>query len=201
MNEIKDRYARAEAVYRTQLSRRRGQNEGRISTASKERSVLKDANRSAHDQLSHELKEREKQMLGEAEVKKKELAARHAKQIADLLEAQEAVKKALAKDQETQLAVARREGRGQLIELGQSNKGKKEALEERLVEQKVRILEHCPRFVEEITLILCNSKNWKWPGARRTDCSTMSDARPWGRSPWGRSPWGTQLTASRHRAH
>jgi hypothetical protein len=92
MDGNNERFKRASEEYRAQLSRRPGQNEARLAEIEKDKLDLEAAKASSKNQCRRDKQEIEKQIRNDGEAERRALEEKHAKQLADLLKAQEVEK-------------------------------------------------------------------------------------------------------------
>ena len=135
MDDINERYMRANEEYPAQLSRREGQNEARLAEIDKDKRELEASQSSLKNQHEREKQEIEKQIRDEGELQRRALKEKHAKQLAELRRAQQA-----EKESEAEALRYKLEQNEQALEeaFDREYREKDQKLTEKWAEQKVR---------------------------------------------------------------
>ena len=129
---------RLEAEYRDQLSRRPGQNQARLDEMDKDKRGLEELKASWNDHCNEKQQKTAKQISHDEEIDKRALEQEHARQLADLLEAQQAEKESKAKTFRDKFELAEKDRLSLEESMVPNVREKEKKLMEKWAEQKVR---------------------------------------------------------------
>lgn len=138
MDDTRERYMRAEGEYRAQLSRRPGQNQARLDEIAKDKRGLEELKASWNDHCNEKQQMTAKQIRVGEERERRALEEKHARQLADLLKAQEAEKESEARRFRSKFELAEKNRQSLKADFPLNIREKEERFTEQWAEQKVR---------------------------------------------------------------